>query len=87
MRAGRVDAGRIRTPQEKAFQRRHLPRRDLRGLGLSRFPLLAVLFMGVLRGEVQHVRCLGLLLELGQSVDKVPGVLRGQFAIVAPLQR
>ena len=50
--------------------------RDLRRLGLSRFPLLAVLSMGVLAGEVQQVRCLGLLLDLCQSVHQVPGVLR-----------
>ena len=70
----------------RAFQRRQLLLLVLDGLGLSRFPLLAVLSMGVLRREVQQVRCLGLLLDLGQSIDKVPGVLRGQFAIVSPLQ-
>ena len=64
-----------------------LLRRVLRRLGLSRFPLLAVLSMGVLGGEMQQVGCLGLLLDLGQSVDQVPGVLRRQFAIVAPLER
>ena len=42
--------------------------------------------MGVLRGEVQQVRCLSLLLDLSQSVDQVPDVLGRQFAVVAPLE-
>ncbi len=35
--------------------------REQIGLGLSRFPLLAVLSMGVLRGEVQQNGCLSVL--------------------------
>ena len=61
--------------------------RYLRRLGLSRFPLLAVLSMGVLGGEVKQVGCLGHLFDLGESVDQVPGVPRRQFAVVTPLER
>ena len=42
--------------QQKVNGERHqLPRWVLRRLGLSRFPLLAVLSMGVLGGEVKQV--------------------------------
>ena len=61
--------------------------RVLRRLGLSRFPLLAVLSVRVLGGEVQQVGCLGLFLDLGQTIDQVPRVLRRQFAVVTPLER
>ena len=84
-----MNPGRTRNRwQQKVNGERHqLSRWVLRRLGLSRFPLLAVLSMRVLGGEMQQVGCLGHLLDLGQSIDQVPGVPRGQFTVFAPLER